>query len=249
MLRLLPRVVLCISQVLKRLQAKIIIPTTVAISELAATENPERRLSLLRLVKSVGQDNRPFATPNQLMILACQGYSRRDSKLTLNAGTDAEGAWISLHKPELIDAAAQRMAWEFNQEREGVFRVWHEGLRSTLQADFDNGVPRPRSVGALIHHYSRNDDFLYQAVNPLYERAVGQCLPRKELWDLLNSLPHWRPFLAAHTCAIYQRAVRGSMGMVTRTIQERWIFGPRHICHRAMRSLREISASAVPLKY
>ena len=33
-------------------------------------------------------------------------------------------------------------------------------------------------------------------------------LPKRELWHLINSLPYWRPFLAAQACAIYQRAVK-----------------------------------------
>jgi hypothetical protein len=63
-------------------------------------------------------------------------------------------------------------------------------------------------MGALIQHYARNDDFLYDAVNPIYERAVGAILPPSELWPLLGSLPHWRMFLVGYACAIYQRAVR-----------------------------------------
>ena len=59
----------------------------------------------------------------------------------------------------------------------------------------------------LIRHYSRDDDFLYGAINPIYERATG-ALPRAELWLLLNSLYEWRMFLMAYACAIYQRAVQ-----------------------------------------
>ena|ERR1039458_6048423 len=51
-----------------------IVPTALAIAEIAATEDPERRLALLRLIKTVGKDNRPLATPNQLVVAACQGY-------------------------------------------------------------------------------------------------------------------------------------------------------------------------------
>ena len=32
----------------------------------------------------------------------------------------------------------------------------------------------------------------------------------------------------------YTKEPLGSMGMVTKTIQEHWIFGPRHIFHRAI---------------
>jgi hypothetical protein len=100
------------------------------------------------------------------------------------------------------------MTLEFNQEREGTFRIWYEELRESLQDTFRNGTERPRSVGALIRHYSKNSKLLYGAVNPIYKRATGKNLPRHELWPLLNSLPHWRPFLAAHACAVYQRAVQ-----------------------------------------
>jgi hypothetical protein len=187
---------------------KVVLPTTLAISELAATEDSTRRTALVRLVKRVGRDNRPLATPNQLIILACQGYARRDPVLTLNSGDEAEGAWIALSDPELLDAQAQRMALEFNGEREQVFRNWNEGLRTTLQADFGKGVERPHSMSGLIRHYNRNDDFLYEVVNPIYARAVGTALPRLGLRPLLNSLPEWPMFLMGYACAIYQRAIQ-----------------------------------------
>src|SRR5262249_40842225 len=41
------------------LRTMVIIPTAIAISEIAAIQNTERRHALLRLVKTVGQDNRP----------------------------------------------------------------------------------------------------------------------------------------------------------------------------------------------
>jgi hypothetical protein len=132
------------------LRTKTILPTCVAISELAAIEDQERRLALLRLVKALGRDNRPLATPNQLIILGCQGYARRDKVLTINSGDDAEGAWIAINKPERVDAVAQRMALEFNREREGVFRSWSEGLRGGLQEIFHSGTARPRSMVLLF---------------------------------------------------------------------------------------------------
>jgi predicted nucleic acid-binding protein len=94
----------------KILRRKVILPTSVAITELAAIEDSARRISILQLVKVLGRDNRPLATPNEIIIMACQGYSRRDAQITLNAGNDAEGAWIALNKPELVDDAAQRFS-------------------------------------------------------------------------------------------------------------------------------------------
>ena len=194
--------------ILEKLCSVAIVPTALAIAEIGATEDAERRLALLRLIKNAGRDNRPLATPNQLIIAACQGYARRDRALTLNAGNDAQGAWIALNKPELVDGAAQRMALEFNNERENVLGQFTQGLRKELKAVFENGVKRPQSIGALIRHYVQNDDFLYEVVNPIYERAVGGPLVRDELWSLLNSLPHWRMFLMGYACAIYQRAIK-----------------------------------------
>ena len=90
-------------------------------------------------------------------------------------------------------------AREFNEERENIFRHWNERLRNDLQVLFQSGgVARPRSMGALIRHYNRNNDFLYGVVNPIYERAVGRALPRNELRPLLTSLPHWPMFLMGY---------------------------------------------------
>jgi hypothetical protein len=195
-------------EMIEALETTVILPTTLAVTELAATENGDRRQALIRLVKSIGKDNRPLATPNQLIIFACQGYARRDRDFTLNGGDEANGAWNAINQPNVIDAAAQRLILEFNKDRENVFRDWNEGLRPLLQRDFGLGASRPRSLSGLIRHYSRNEDFLYEAVNPIYERAVGSRLPRAELWSLLKSVPHWRMFLIGYACAIYQRAIK-----------------------------------------
>jgi len=187
---------------------KTILPTCVAITEIAAIENYTRRIHILRLMKRLGRDNRPVATPNQLIIMACEGYSTRASALTINRGTDAEGAWIALNKPELVDHVAQQTALKFNAEREAVFRDFNEGLRGNLQQLFKTGTDRPRSMGALIRHYAKSDDFLYEVVNPIYQRATGAALPRAELHPLLNSIYIWPMFLIGYGCAIYQRAVQ-----------------------------------------
>jgi hypothetical protein len=192
---------------IKIFKTKTIIPTALNVSEIAAEPNQERRYSLLRFVKTACRDIRPLAIPNQLIILACQGYARRDPYLTLCGGSDAEGSWIALNDPALVDAEGQRMALEFNQEREKVFRQTYEQLRNDFNNIFKSGVERPPSLNALIQHYCKNEDFLYEMVNPIYKRAVGDDLPRNEIRQLLNSLPHWGMFLKACACGIYQRAV------------------------------------------
>jgi len=63
------------------LRKKVVLPTSIAISELSAIEDSARRISILQLVKMLGRDNRPLATPNQIIIMACQGYSRRDAQI------------------------------------------------------------------------------------------------------------------------------------------------------------------------
>lgn len=185
-----------------------IFPTCIAIAEIAAIKDSARRLDILRLMKTLGGDNRPMASPNQLIIMACEGYSKRAAMITLNAGSDAEGAWIALNDPTQVDEAAQRLALDFNAERERVLRTFSEGLRPRLQSIFVAGTQRPHSMSSLIRHYSRDDNFLYDVIDPIYQRATGGALPRAELWPLLNSLYEWRMFLMGYACAIYQRTVQ-----------------------------------------
>jgi hypothetical protein len=188
--------------------SRTILPTCISITEVAAIENTARRMQILRLMKTLGRDNRPIASPNQLIIMACEGYFKRAAVITLNAGSDAEGAWIALNDPTQVDETAQRLALDFNEERENVMRSSTEGLRRALQSIFVAGTERPRSIGSLIRHYSRDEGFMYEVVNPVYTRATGVALPRAELWSLLNSLNEWRMFLMGYACAIYQRAVQ-----------------------------------------
>jgi hypothetical protein len=96
--------------------------------------------------------------------MACEGYSKRTAVITLNAGSDAEGAWIALNDPTQVDETAQRLALDFNKERENVMRSSTEGLRRALQSIFVAGTERPRSIGSLIRHYSRDEGFMYAAL-------------------------------------------------------------------------------------
>jgi hypothetical protein len=188
--------------------SRTILPTCIAITEVAAIDDLTRRVDILRLMKTLGRENRPIASPNQLIIMACQGYSNRAPMITLNAGTDAEGAWIALNDPTRVDDAAQRLALDFNEERENVMRSFMEGLRRELQLIFAAGTEKPSSLGSLIRHCFRDDNFLYEVVNSIYERATGGALPRAELRPLLNSLYQWPMLLIGYACAIYQRAVQ-----------------------------------------
>jgi len=121
------------------LQNKVVIPTTVAISKIAATKDVAYRQGLLGFVKTVCRDIRPLASPNQLIIGASQGFARHDRSLLLNVGTEAEGSWIAINDPARVDEEAQRLAITFNREREEL----------------------------LIRHYNRNDRFMYDVVNPI----------------------------------------------------------------------------------
>lgn len=188
--------------------SRTIFPTCIAITEIAAIEDNARRVGILRLMRRLGRDNRPMASPNQLIIMACEAYAKRAAVLTLNAGSGAEGAWIVLNKPMQVDQVAQRIARDFNADLEKTLRVCSEGLRQALQSIFNAGTRPPRSIGSLVRHYSRDDNFLYEVVNPIYQRATGTALAPAELRRLLESLYEWRMFLMGYACAIYQRAVQ-----------------------------------------
>jgi hypothetical protein len=123
--------------------SRTIFPTCISITEVAATEDTARRIDVLRLMKTVGRDNRPMASPNQLIIMACQGYSKRAATITLNAGSDADGAWIALGHPTQVDEAAQRLALDFNDERENVMRNIHRGVAPGTVINFCGGNAAP----------------------------------------------------------------------------------------------------------
>jgi hypothetical protein len=113
-----------------------------------------------------------------------------------------------MNDPERVDAETQALARDFNRDREALFRGQHEQLRVDLErVPLEN---RPRTVGALIRHYRTNEAFLYEVVNPIYQRAIGLPLPRENLRELLGSIPLWRMFLIGYAYAIFQRAILGN---------------------------------------
>jgi hypothetical protein len=196
-------------ELVETLQSKEVLPTTLSISEIAATDDEARRHGLLELLQRIAGENwPPLASPNQLIIRACQGYSRRDPTLSLNDGDEEKGALAALKEPAAVDAEAQRLALQYHDEREAAFKEMYEGIRGEYQAAFRSGVERPRSFRALIDYFRQKEDLIYPLVNAIYERAVGKMLPPSELKQLLDSLPHWRMFLMSYAHALYRRAIR-----------------------------------------
>lgn len=195
-------------ELIDRLKDKLIVPTNLSITEIAATRDPNRRRSLLSLLKTLGGDTRPLLSPNQLIIEVCRHYSRRAPSITFNRGDEVRGGWIALVEPDQIDAEGQRLAREYNTEQEARFREMHERIREDLEPAFRTGLERPRNLRALVRIYHQSNDLLYGVVNSIFERAVGRALPRGELRPLLASLPHWHMFLLSYACAIFQRAIR-----------------------------------------
>lgn len=194
-------------QIIEKLNAVTVLPTSVAIVESGATPSTGRRRKLIRLMRRFRQ-YRPLSMPNQIIILACKGFSRRDRNMSFNAGTEADGAWIALNYPDLVNEEAQRIALQSNMEREESFRKIFEGLRKELEPLFLNRATRPRSFKALVQVYTAREDSLYEFVNSIYMQAVGAALPRSQLQELINSLPHWRMFLLSYVHAVYGRAVK-----------------------------------------
>jgi hypothetical protein len=195
-------------ELIEALRDKMILPTNLSISELAATPDPVRRQALLSLLKTLGGETRPLLSPNQIIIQACQSYARRDRSITLNRGDEVRGGWIALVDPAQIDAEGQRLAREHNEEQEARFREMHERMRNDLQPAFREELARPRTLSALVRIYNNSENLLYGVVNSIYERGVGRPLRRGELRPLLGSIPQWHMFLIGYACAVFQRAVR-----------------------------------------
>lgn len=189
------------------LKQRNVLPTTLSVTEICCTEHPVRRSNLLRLLKSIGRDKRPIAAPNQLIIRACSAFARREG-LMLNDGEEEDGAWFALNNPTAVDEEDRRLALEYKNGLENSFRKMHEHLRADFERIFASGTTRPRTARELIDHYNKNDDFLYDTINPIYERATGSALPRAELRYFLDTIPHVRLFLMAYAMAVFQRAVR-----------------------------------------
>lgn len=182
-----------------------VLPTVVAVSEIAATPEDERRHQLLRLLKEIGQNNVPLAAPNKMIIRLCVAYRERDPSPTLNDGEEERAAWSVLNRPEQVNAMLAEVARNYHEEQEATFRVVYEEMRKQLEPAARSGE-RPRNVKELIQRIEGRAVFAF--VNAIYNRATGHDLPETELQRLLNTVPQWPMFLLGYACALYQRSVQ-----------------------------------------
>ena len=183
--------------------------TALNMIEACGTEDENRRSSLIAFQKRLTGNYRPLAIPNELLQTLAVAHATRDTQPIITINKQQDGIWIALNAPSEVDEQARQEVFGWKSQLEASFTETHRKAREAFQDLFENGKsPRPRTASALIRHYGRNEDFLYEVVGPLYQRSTGLELPRSSLRQFLSDVPPWLQYLLGWAHEVFRRGIR-----------------------------------------
>jgi hypothetical protein len=191
--------------------------------EAGRTASVTHRQSLLRLLKQMTGNDRPFEMPNVLVRRAMVAYSRRSQILNYSINSDADALWQVLINPELLDEPTRLGLDDHHRSLEEDFLRCHRAARPHFQRLFQPGATIPRRAPFLLRGYMSRPDFLREVVDQLYIGAVGETITVDRLPELFGVVPEVAGFLLAWGHSVHQRAVaRESYGSNNAGIVDLW---------------------------
>jgi len=181
--------------------------------EAAKTPEGQQRISLVKLLRRLSDNQRPLDRPNTLVRAAARSYAERQpsgaTTFTTNVDPDLDGVWVALNDPEVIDddARLEIVTWakEWGDEYDRIVYGGRDRFQALIAKYRDARRP---SVADTFRSYLRNVDQIFTSlVAPIYQRETGQTLSREEFDEMMRE-PIWPLYLGGYAYALHQRAVQ-----------------------------------------
>jgi hypothetical protein len=190
------------------LSAYRVLITSIAMVEVLATPNQERRWALLGLMKAISDDTRPLAMPNKLLNRATKAFAQNRPSLNLTITHEDERFWLILQNPTQAGDSARAKAIEWNKSLESSFADAHVKARPDFQELFANDPSsRPRNIVGLFRYFQYHDQGIYDLVRGHYRKVTGRFLARSAMWHLFARVPDWPLSLAGWAHEMFARAI------------------------------------------
>lgn len=182
--------------------------TSLAMIEVVATSDGERRHLLLSLMKRLSNGTRPLAMPNKLLRRATRGFGKTGPRMILTVTQEDSAFWYLLDDPSSATESERLEALNWKDALEHSFDETHALARVHFQNIFSgNPSDRPRSVAALFRYFKQHDQEIYKLVARQYRDITGKTLARASLWHFFMRVPDWPLFLAAWGHEMFARAI------------------------------------------
>jgi hypothetical protein len=189
------------------LSANRVLITALNIIEAAATADPLRRQSLLRLQKQLAGGFRPLRTPTDLLRALTLAYHRGIDSAPLTIDETRADIWWAMTEPENLTEEEQARAYEAKQKLESSFSKSNQFARSILRGAFRRDE-LPRTAGSLIRFFAARERPLLPTTSAVHEKLTGSPLSLDDMYRLFVALPEWPLYLAGFAQGIYAGAVQ-----------------------------------------
>ncbi len=189
------------------LAANRVLITAINIIETVVTEDPVRRISLLRLQQQLAKGYRPLRIPPELLKELTLARAGDLPSVTLTIDETGAGVWWALHEPETFGEEERQEGHAWKKKLEDAFTEANRLARPEIQKLF--GVSnRPRSTGKLIQMLCKNPQSFISTASSSYESITNKPLSVEEMRDLFVKLPEWPLYFAGWAQGMYARALQ-----------------------------------------
>lgn len=174
--------------------------------ELAATKDPTKRLSLLRLAKRIAKNTRLLTFPQEVLRRSLDAFAADRSTMDATLDYDSTNIWIAFEHPEQVNEQARADIRAQNVADEKWFREMHGGARDPMRASLPPHQ-RPRTATRLMKLYFSRQDFVEAALRSIVSGFNHPELVGRE-YEILQRVEPWKFFYAAFVASIFHRAIK-----------------------------------------
>lgn len=185
---------------------KVVFISSVNIAELAATSDPARRESLLRLAKRLAKKTRPLALPRELFRTSLDAFATEKAQIDTTSDPTVNNLWIALDHPQQVTEAVRAEIQALNRGNEAWYREMHENARPAMRKELES-LPRFRNATHLTKIYWSSDKFITSALRPFVIGLRHPELVGRER-EVVGRCEFWKFFFAAFVAGIYHRAIK-----------------------------------------
>lgn len=190
-----------------------IYPSIFNVIELASTPNMNRRIGLLKILKSISGNYRPLALPGEILKRSLQAICLGDKNIDISIDDKFEDVWEMLNDPERIGDDAYTDIYNWKQKQEKWYQDMHYNGRpmiqkviSSLSSDEQNELYR--NFSKLINYYSQQFKLISDFIDKIDIKNILSIPPEEKVNKILKYSEHWRFFLAGLIYSLYTRSFR-----------------------------------------
>lgn len=184
-----------------------VLVTALNIREAVATQDPVRRVELLKFQRRLTAELRPLRTPIELLKTVTEAHLKGVNSVAVTIEENSQGLWWALETPEGLTQKLQQESYVWKKNLENQFTAAHRKARIELKKVFSPTF-KPTSFGKLLKLFGKYPNMILPTVSGIYKTMTNESLDMQGLVALFSILPEWPLYMLGWAQGMYARALR-----------------------------------------